>query len=146
MRRLPGRLSGAPRAARDNSSLNFQARQQCQRPKLSPATHVRGAFPLPAAHSTATSSASPRTHDCGSDVIFRRRAGVAQRAALAIQFVKNVIAICADPIAVEASNRQRSSIHKGDSLCRIINYNAYVIFAPGRRVSGRRTNDDDLRR
>jgi hypothetical protein len=29
---------------RDNSSLNFQARQQCLRLKLSPATHVRGAF------------------------------------------------------------------------------------------------------
>jgi hypothetical protein len=68
------------------------------------------------------SSASPRTHDCGSDVIVRRRAGVAQRAALAIEFVKNVLAICADPIAVEASNRQESSIRKGESLCLIINY------------------------
>ena len=35
----------APRTpATNNCSLNFQARQQCLRPKLSPATHVRGIF------------------------------------------------------------------------------------------------------
>jgi hypothetical protein len=65
---------------------------------------------------------------------------------LAIQFVKNVIVICADPIAVEASNRQRSSIRKGDSICCIINYKTQVLFAPRRRFPGRCTNDDDLRR
>jgi hypothetical protein len=89
---------------------------------------------------------APISHDCGSNVIFRRRVGVAQRAALAIKFVKNVITICADPIAVEASNRQGSSIRKGESLCGIVNYKAQVIFAPRRRFPGRRTNDDDLRR
>jgi len=36
--------SAPPRAATNNSSLSVQARQQCLRPKLSPATHVRGAF------------------------------------------------------------------------------------------------------
>ena len=37
----------APRTPRQiTCSLNFQARQQCLRPKLSPATHVRGAFLL----------------------------------------------------------------------------------------------------
>lgn len=92
------------------------------------------------------SSASPRTHYCGSNVILRRRAGVAQRAALAIEFVKNVIVICADPPAVEASNRQGYSIRKGDSLCCIINYKTQVLFAHGRRLPGRRTNDGDLRR
>ena len=30
----------------NNRSLNFQARQQCLRSKLSPATHVRGAFQI----------------------------------------------------------------------------------------------------
>ena len=92
------------------------------------------------------SSASPRTHDCGSNVIFCRRGRVAQRAALAVELVKNVIAICANPIAVEASDCQGTSIRKGEKSCRIINYKAQVLFAPRRRFPGRRTNDDDLHR
>ena len=80
---------------------------------------------------------------CGSNVIFRRRAGEAQRPVLAVKFVKNVIPMRADPILVETADHKGSSIRKGESLCCIINYKTQVIFAPGRRVSGRRTNDDD---
>ena len=43
----PKHPSGVPRAATNNSSLNFRARHQCLRLKLSPATHVCGAFLLP---------------------------------------------------------------------------------------------------
>ena len=66
--------------------------------------------------------ASPRSHDRGRNVIFRRRAGVAQRAVLAIKFVENLVAMCADPILVETGDCQGFSIHKGERLGRIINY------------------------
>ena len=38
-------------------------------------------------------------------LFFCRRAGEAQRAILAIKFIKHFIAICADPVAIEASTR-----------------------------------------
>jgi len=87
--------------------------------------------------------ASPGPNDRGSNVIFCRRAGEAQRAVLAIKFVKNVITIRANPSLVEASNGQGYSIRKGESLGRIINYKAQVLFASRRRVPGRRTHDND---
>jgi hypothetical protein len=40
----PSKIRDVNFIAIDNSSLNFQARQQCLRLQLSPATHVCGAF------------------------------------------------------------------------------------------------------
>ncbi len=99
--------------------------------------------PIPSAAGGTHFTASPGPNDRGSNSIFCCHAGEAQRAVLAIKFVKNVIPICADPIFVETSNGQRSSIRKGKGLGRIINYKIQVLIAPRRRVSGRRTCDND---
>ena len=72
--------------------------------------------------STAHNLATPRPNDGGGDAVFCRRAGIAQRPALTIVFIKNVITICADPIAVEPSDHQSSSISKGEGLCILINH------------------------